>query len=187
MAAFEFEELELRGAFLINNFSVGDCRGGFTKCFEKDIYANAGIRFQLNETFASISAKNVIRGLHFQKHNPQAKLVCVLQGRVQDVIVDLRPDSVTYKKWIAVELSGDNHKALYVPRGFAHGFAALEDNTIMLYQCDGAYDAETDAGIRFDDPQLGIDWPVEESVAIHSARDLQLERFEDYEKNPMEL
>ncbi len=187
MAGFEFEELELEGAFLISNYSVGDNRGGFTKCFEKDIYHDGGIDFQLNETFASVSAKNVIRGLHFQKHNPQAKLVCVLRGKVMDVIVDLRPESKTYKKWVSVELSADNHCALFVPRGFAHGFASLEDQTIMLYQCDGAYDASTDAGIRFDDPEFAIQWPVSEKEAIHSDKDLRLESFLEYEKNPMAL
>lgn len=177
MPGFEFKELELAGAYLIDNFYVGDNRGGFTKCFEKDIYSNAGIDFKLNETFASVSARNVVRGLHFQTHNPQAKLVCVVKGKVWDVIVDLRQQSPTYKKWIGVELSEGNHKALYVPRGFAHGFASLEDGTIMLYQCDGKYDKEADTGIIFNDSEIGIMWPVKENEAIHSARDLQLMKF----------
>ena len=184
---FEFKELELKGAYLISNFYAGDNRGGFTKSFEKDIYRNAGIEFQLNETFASRSMKNVIRGLHFQTHNPQAKLVSVVAGSVWDVIVDLRPDSSTYKKWVAHELSAENHLSFFVPRGFAHGFASLEDNTVMLYQCDGKYNAETDTGIRFDDPDIGIDWPVDENVAIHSARDMKLSSFQEYIKNPMKL
>lgn len=184
---FEFQKLELKGAYLISNFYVADNRGGFVKAFEKDIYREAGIVFNLNETFASISMKNVIRGLHFQTRNPQAKLVSVVAGRVWDVLVDLRPDSPTYKKWVAQELSADNHLSFYVPRGFAHGFASLEDNTIMLYQCDGKYDPETDTGIRFDDPELGIDWPVSEDIAIHSERDLRLASFQDYLKNKMEL
>jgi len=180
ISTFSFCQLELEGAFLIDNFSVGDNRGGFTKCFEKDIFESAGISFQLNETFASTSAKNVIRGLHFQLRHPQAKLVSVVHGKVWDVIVDIRLESETFGKWIAVELSAENHKALYVPRGFAHGFAALEDDTIMLYQCDGAYDKETDTGIRFDDPQIAIQWPVDEKLAIHSKRDLGLMSFAEY-------
>lgn len=180
MAVFKFNKLELEGAYLIENFYVGDNRGGFTKCFEKDIYSNAGIDFQLNETFASVSAKNVVRGLHFQTHNPQAKLVCVVKGRVWDVIVDLRSESPTYKKWVGAELSDVNHRALYVPRGFAHGFASLEDGTVMLYQCDGAYDRETDTGILFNDPEIGIEWPVEEKDAIHSSRDLRLMSFGEF-------
>lgn len=187
MSAFEFTPLEMEGAYLISNFYAGDNRGGFTKTFEKDIYAEDGIQFKLNETFASRSMKNVIRGLHFQTHNPQAKLVSVVNGSVWDVIVDLRPNSKTFKKWAANELSADNHMSFYVPRGFAHGFVSLEDNTVMLYQCDGKYDKETDTGIRFDDPEIGVEWPIDESIAIHSARDLQLGSFQDYLKNPMEL
>lgn len=187
MPGFEFQELSLKGAFYISNFSVGDNRGGFTKCFEKDIYQAGGIPFQVNETFASISARNVIRGLHFQLHRPQAKLVSVIKGRVWDVIVDLRPESHTYKKWISTELSMEQHNALYIPRGFAHGFVSMEDETIMLYQCDGAYDKETDTGIRFDDPQIGVEWPIDLTKAIHSARDLTLMSFQEYLKNPMEL
>lgn len=187
MAGFEFEKLYLDGAFCISNFSVGDNRGGFTKCFEKDIYKDGGIDFQLNETFVSVSAKNVIRGLHFQTNNPQAKLVCAIKGKVWDVIVDLRVNSKTYKQWTAVELSAENHKALYVPRGFAHGFASLEDDSIMLYQCDGAYDNETDTGIRFDDPDIGIKWPIDLACAIHSQRDLNLMSLKQYESDPMQI
>ncbi len=184
---FEFKELDLKGAYLISNFYSVDNRGGFTKHFEKDIFLNSGIKFQLNETFTSRSMKNVIRGLHFQTRNPQAKLVSVIAGRAWDVIVDLRPESPTYKKWTGHELSSDNHLSFYVPRGFAHGFASLEDNTVMLYQCDGKYDSETDTGIKFDDPEIHISWPVDENVAIHSSRDLNLQSFLEYQKHPMEL
>lgn len=187
MPAFQFTPLELKGAYLVSNFYAGDNRGGFTKTFEKDIYAVGGIQFQLSETFASRSVKNVVRGLHFQTHRPQAKLVSVLSGSAWDVIVDLRPDSATFKKWTAHELSADNHMSFYVPRGFAHGFASLEDNTVMLYQCDGKYDRESDSGIRFDDPEIAIEWPIDEGVAIHSARDLELESFQEYQEQPMEL
>ncbi len=185
MAGFEFQKLDLKGAFLINNFYAGDKRGGFTKCFEKDIYRESGIEFKLNETFASRSMKNVIRGLHFQTHNPQAKLVSVVAGRVWDVIVDLRLDSPTFKQWRAYELSAENHLSFYVPRGFAHGFASLEDGTVMLYQCDGKYDRETDSGIRFDDPDIGINWPISEEVAIRSERDRNLGTLQDYINNTM--
>ena len=187
MSGFAFKELELSGAYLIENFHAGDNRGGFTKCFEKNIYAEAGIECELNETFVSGSARNVVRGLHFQTHNPQAKLICVVKGKAWDVIVDLRPYSHTYKKWIGVDLSGENHRALYVPRGFAHGFVALEDGTIMLYQCDGRYDKETDTGIKFNDSAIGIEWPIKENEAVFSERDMHLMSFEEYEKNRMEL
>lgn len=180
MSNFLFTKLGLEGAYLIEYFSVGDNRGGFSKSFEKDIYREAGIEFNLNETFISVSAKNVIRGLHFQTNNPQAKLVSVPKGKAYDVIVDLRPDSPTFKKWEGYELSDQNHRAIYVPRGFAHGFASLEDGTLMMYQCDGAYDKETDTGIRFDDPDIGIEWPVENGKDIHSQRDLGLMSFHSF-------
>lgn len=185
--SFEFQELDLKGAYLIRNFYVGDNRGGFTKTFEKDIYRETGIEFQLNETFTSCSMKNVIRGLHFQTHNPQAKLVSVVAGAVWDVIVDLRLDSPTFKQWRAHELSADNHLSFYIPRGFAHGFASLEDGTVMLYQCYGRYDQKTDTGIRFDDKEIGIIWPIDEAVAIHSNRDLELMSLKDYLLKPMIL
>lgn len=187
MAGFRFEKVELEGVYLIDNFYASDYRGGFTKAFEKDIYANAGISFSLNETFISASAKNVIRGLHFQIHNPQAKLVSVIRGAAWDVIVDLRVNSPTYKKWLGVELSSDDHRSLYIPRGYAHGFVSLKDDTIMLYQCDGEYDRETDTGIMFNEPEIGIKWPVSEEEAIHSARDLALMNLKEYEKRPMEI
>lgn len=179
---YDFKRLGLEGAFLIKNFSVGDNRGRFTKCFEKDFYREAGIEFSLNETFVSTSSKNVIRGIHFQTHYPQAKLVSVVAGRVFDVLVDLRINSETFGKWEGFELSAENASALYIPRGFGHGFASLEDNSIMLYQCDGKYDKETDTGIRFDDKEIGIVWPVDETVAIHSERDLKLMNLGEYKK-----
>ena len=177
---FEFKNLELKDAFLIKSFYAGDNRGSFTKMFEKDFFKAEGIHFQLNETFASHSAKNVIRGLHFQTKNPQAKLVSVINGSVWDVIVDLRLNSPTFKQWEAHELSSNNHLSIYIPRGFAHGYVCLEDNTIMLYQCDGKYDNETDTGIRFDDPEIGITWPIDENIAIHSKRDLSLMSFPEW-------
>ena len=187
MPGFIFEKLDLEGAYLIENFHVGDNRGGFTKNFEKSIYRENGIEFNLDEAFASVSAQNVIRGLHFQLKHPQAKLVCVMSGSVWDVIVDLRKDSKTYKEWRAFELSAENGKALYVPRGFGHGFLSKENGTVMLYLCDGKYSLETDTGIRFDDPDLNIDWPADLSKTIHSNRDLGLLSFKEYELNPIEV
>ena len=181
MAGYNFCELDLQGAYLIECFSVGDRRGGFVKSFEKEIFKTNGIEFTVDETFLSTSAKNVIRGLHFQLNEPQAKLVSIPQGKVYDVIVDLRKDSPTFKQWRGFELSSENHKALLVPRGFAHGFLSLEDNTIVMYQCDGKYDKETDTGIRYDDPDINITWPVDgENKTIHSARDLELMSFMQY-------
>lgn len=175
--AFDIQKLTLNDAFVIDYFSVKDPRGNFSKCFEKDIYRNFGIEFELNETFFSSSCSNVIRGIHFQTYKPQAKIVCVPKGRVWDVLVDLRKDSTTYLNWEGIELSENNHKALYVPKGFGHAFLSLEDGTLMVYQCEGAYDKNTDTGIRFDDSVIGIKWPVDLKNTSHSDRDLS---FCDY-------
>lgn len=187
MRGFIFQELELKGSFLIEDFYAGDNRGEFVKLFEKDIFKNKGIEFSLNETFLSVSAKNVIRGLHFQSANPQSKLVSVVSGSIWDVIVDLRLDSPTFKKWVGEELSARNHKSIFVPRGFAHGFASLKDGTAVLYQCDGKYDTDTDTGICFDDPEIAVDWPVDSRLAVCSQRDMNLMSFKEYMVKPMEL
>ncbi len=184
---YKFEELPLKGAYCIEYFSVGDKRGEFSKSFEKEIYLKNGIDFSVSETFYTVSMKDVVRGLHFQKHCPQAKLISVVSGKTWDVIVDLRPDSGTYKQWCGIEMGAEYRRAVYIPRGFAHGFASLEDNTVMLYQCDGVYDKETDGGIRLDDPEIGIKWPVDLKEMIISQRDMQLEDFKTYERSPMEI
>lgn len=187
MGLFEFHKTEIKDVYYFDYFFRGDNRGNFSKTFVKEELKEIGIDFQVSETFSSKSSKNVIRGLHFQTHNPQAKIVTVLSGSIWDVIVDLRPNSETYKKWISFELNDKNHKGVYVPRGFAHGFLSKEDNTIMLYQCDGEYDSNTDTGIRFDDSELAIQWPIDFQDTIHSERDLKLQDFKSYLQHPMEL
>lgn len=186
MSRLDFSELELPGAYAITNFFYQDLRGSFIKSYDKEIYEECGIEFSINETFVSVSAKDVIRGLHFQLRNPQAKLVCVLKGKAWDVIVDLRKNSPTYKKWISIDLRSDGRNAVYVPRGFAHGFVALTDDTTMLYQCDGAYDKETDTGILYNDKAIGIDWPIDVKNGIFSERDMKLMTFDEFEKKAIE-
>ncbi|MBR3023389.1 MAG: dTDP-4-dehydrorhamnose 3,5-epimerase [Oscillospiraceae bacterium] len=179
---FEIQEKLLGDAVVISGFSSEDNRGSFFKNFEKDIYQSIGIDFNVNETFVSVSAKNVIRGMHFQLNNPQAKLVSVINGSVYDVIVDLRKDSSNYGKWVGVELSNRNNLSLYIPREFAHGFLSLEDKSTVLYQCDGRYDKVSDTGIRFDDPDVGIDWRIDDlSNVICSERDRGLMTFKKFE------
>lgn len=184
MSAFEIRETSLKGAFVIEAFYAEDNRGSFAKYFEKDIFRSLGIDFELNETFVSTSARNVIRGMHFQLNAPQAKLVSVPKGRILDVITDLRKNSDTFGKWTSVELSSGNNCSLYVPRGFAHGFRALENDTIVIYECDGKYDKATDTGIRYDDPDIGIDWRTDSSdELIVSERDKCLMSFRDFQNN----
>lgn len=182
MKGFDFERLELEGAYAITNFYHDDVRGSFIKSYEKEIYLDAGICFSISETFVTTSTKNVIRGLHFQLRNPQAKLICVLSGKAWDVLVDLRKGRKTYGNWISVELESDGRNAVYIPRGFAHGFASLADNTTMLYQCEGAYDKETDTGILYNDRTIGIEWPIYKETAVLSERDLSLMTFEEFEE-----
>ena len=177
----------LKDAAVMYNFYTGDSRGGFEKCYEKTFYEQNGIEFKLTETMLSYSNINVIRGLHFQIKKPQAKIVTVVSGAIIDIIVDLRVGSSTFKKWEAIDLSMENHRSLYVPKGFAHGFASMADNTAILYQCDGIYEKELDSGIRFDDVNLDIDWPISKEVAIHSSRDMKLNGFEDYMRNPFRV
>lgn len=181
------QESKLKGAFYIDAFSVGDKRGSFTKYFEIGQYALEGIQFHVDEAFVSVSEKNVVRGLHFQLQAPQAKIVTVICGCAWDVFVDLRKGSSSYKKWDAIELSAGNHRAVYIPRGFAHGFVSLEDNTTMLYLCDGRYDEKSDTGIKIDEPEFKIDWPIRQELMIRSERDRKLMAFKDYDIKPMKL
>ncbi len=130
----------------------------------------------------SVSAKGTLRGLHFQKgSSSQAKLIQVLSGRVQDVVVDLRPRSATYGRHFSVILDDVDRKQLFIPKGFAHGFLALTDRVLFSYKCDAFYDPEAEAGIRFDDPGLGITWQLPESELILSEKDQALKGFRELE------
>lgn len=183
MSNITFEELDMDGVFLITSFFSGDDRGSFVKFFEKDIFSESGIKFSCNEIFASHSKRNVIRGLHFQTENPQAKLISVMYGKVFDVIVDLRKKSKTYGQWRGFYLSDGNRNSLYVPRGCAHGFLSLNELSIVSYTCDGPYNGQTDTGIKFDDPDIKIGWPIEDaSKIIVSSRDSSLQSFADFDK-----
>lgn len=179
---FTFEESNLKGLTLIKNKYSEDFRGCFSKNFEKGDFKKAGLEFEPYESFYSLSSKNVVRGIHFQTNNPQAKLVSILKGKVFDVAVDLRVDSPTFLCWKGFELDAKSPSSLLIPKGFGHGFVALEDDSVLLYQCEGAYDKETDTGIRFDDPKLAIKWPVDNSNIIISDRDKNLMSVDEYIK-----
>lgn len=189
MNILSVKELEIQGSYIITSSYYDDLRGSFIKNFEKKELAQNGIDFECSETFLSTSAKYVIRGLHFQTRNPQAKIVGVISGKVFDVIVDLRKNSPTYRKWIGVYLSRENRDSLFIPRGCAHGFISLTDDSIVNYICDGEYDKETDTGIYAFDSDLNIEWPIYNiTQAIMSKRDRQLMKFEDFDKiNPFTL
>ena len=149
---------------------------------QEDFDANIGntVFVQDNE---SKSSYGVVRGLHYQKGKwSQAKLVRVLEGKVLDVAVDLRRSSETFGKYVAVELSAENKRQLFVPRGFAHGFAVLSDTAVFAYKVDNKYMPSAEAAIRFDDPDIGIEWPVAAKDMILSAKDLNAKSFKEAEK-----
>lgn len=181
MAAFKIVPVEI-GGYMIENIFSDDNRGSFTKLFEQNTFAENGLDFHCSESFVSRSDKDVVRGMHFQTFHPQAKLVTVIFGKIYDVMVDLRKESKTYGQWRGFYLSSENHKSLLIPRGFAHGFLSLSENTEVLYQCDGDYDKDSDTGIVFNDEDVNIRWPIETSKMIVGKRDTELMSFKEFDK-----
>lgn len=164
----KIESTALEGVYIINNFIAHDERGTFVKTFNKQDFANSGLNFEVRESYFSISQKNVIRGMHFQlPPSDHEKLVYVPFGSIIDVVVDLRKNSQTFKKFISIELSAENRKSVFIPKGLAHGFKSMEDNTITVYNVATEYDTKSDQGIHFD--SFGFDWQTDE--VIMSSRD----------------
>ena len=180
MAKFTITPTDI-GGYLIDSAFSDDNRGSFTKLFEQDAFKKSGIDFHCSESFVSCSGKNVVRGLHFQTFHPQAKLVSVISGKIYDVMVDLRKGSDTYGQWRGFYLSSENRRSLLIPRGFAHGFLSLCKGSTVLYQCDGAYDKETDTGILFCDKDIAVDWQVDASKLIVGQRDRKLMTFREFD------
>ena len=156
---FTFTETELRDVYVIEQKCYGDNRGYFMETYKKADFDAVGLRYDFVQDNQSSSRKGVLRGLHFQKTHPQAKLVRVLRGEVFDVAVDLRRGSETYGKWTGVLLSAENRKQFLIPRGFAHGFLVVSDYAEFAYKCDELYHPEDEGGIAWDDPGIGIAWP----------------------------
>lgn len=148
------------GLVLIEPTVHGDARGYFMETWNAGRYQAAGLPGRFVQSNLSRSGPGVLRGLHYQQPEPQGKLVTVLEGRVFDVAVDIRPDSPGFRQWVGVELSGENHRQLYVPEGFAHGFCVLGEGALMAYLCTAEYRAEYDAVIAWNDPEIGIRWPA---------------------------
>lgn len=180
---FEFKELELNGAYLIKPFFAPDERGGFVKDYNIDTFRTNGIEHELKEVFYTISKKGVIRAIHFQLVKQQPKLVRCISGHVYDVIVDLRPDSDTYGKWLGFDLTGENMLSLYIPSYFGHGYLVLEDS-VVSYKCGEVFFGEGDSGIMYNDRQIGIDWPFDKIGGIEnliiSEKDKCLMSFDEY-------
>ena len=182
MQRFSKEELGMEGLFVLDPFWAEDERGFFMKGFEKDVFRELGLDDGINEWFVSGSRKNVVRGLHFQTHDPQAKYVSALSGCIWDIAVDLRRGSATYGKYLGMELSEENRKVFCIPKGFAHGFCVLSEWALVSYVCAGKYLAECDTGIVWDDKDLDIRWPVSPADAVLSGRDRELGRFADFDR-----
>lgn len=180
---WHFEELDLKGAYLIKPFFASDERGGLIKDFNVDIFKEHGIEHELKEVFYTISKRGVIRATHFQLVKQQPKLVRCISGHVYDVIVDLRPDSPTYGQWRGFHLTGENMNSLLVPAYFGHGYLVIEDS-IVSYKAAEVFHGEGDSGIMYNDSDINIEWPMDlidgnENLII-SEKDLGLMSFKQY-------
>lgn len=170
---FTFTETSIQGLYIVDVRKFGDERGYFMETYRASDFAAAGLSYTFIQDNQSASKGGVLRGLHFQKTYPQAKLVRALKGSVFDVAVDLREGSPTYGKWEGVLLSEENRRQFLIPRGFAHGFAVVSDYAEFAYKCDNAYHPEDEGGLRFDDPTVGVVWP-ETARRILSEKDQKL-------------
>ena len=170
----------IEGLLIIEPAFFGDSRGYFVESYNEKNYRAAGIDTQFVQDNESLSSYGVLRGLHAQAgEHAQAKLVRVIEGRVLDIAVDIREGSPTYGQHVAVELSGENKRQLFIPRGFLHGFCVLSEQALFAYKCDAFYNKESEIGVRFDDPALGIKWPLSISDMLVSDKDLQQKGFTD--------
>jgi len=171
---FTFTKTDIEGVLVIEPKVFGDERGYFMETYNKTDFHKAGITCEFVQDNQSKSRKGVLRGLHFQKQFPQAKLVRVTKGEVYDVAVDLRKDSPTYGKYVGVILSTEKKNMFFIPKGFAHGFLVLSEEAEFTYKCDEFYHPEDEGGIRWDDPSIGIEWPEIGMAFSLSVRDKTL-------------
>ena len=174
-------ETEIQGLFIIEPDVYGDSRGYFFESFSKRRFEEqTGINVDFVQDNESRSTYGVVRGLHFQRPpHAQAKLVRVVSGRVLDVAVDLREGSPTYGRHVAVELSGENHRQVFIPKGFAHGFSVLSEEAVFQYKCDDYYAPETEGAVAWDDPDIAIDWRIPADDMILSEKDKKHPRLSE--------
>ncbi len=170
-------ETTLPGALILEPQVFGDARGYFYESYNEAKYRAAGVDHRFVQSNVSRSARGVLRGLHYQWPNPQGKLVSVIEGEVYDVAVDIRRGSPNFGKSVGVMLTADNHRHFWVPEGFAHGFCVLSEFATFSYQCTALYDPKADAGIRWNDASLGIDWPI--SAPLLSDKDSRTPLLQD--------
>jgi dTDP-4-dehydrorhamnose 3,5-epimerase len=178
----EYKETEIKGVYIIEPRVFNDARGYFFEAWKQTEFNEKVGPVEFVQDNESKSSKGVLRGLHFQKGDAsQAKLVRVIKGRVLDVAVDCRRSSPTFGKYVMAELSDENKRQLFIPRGFAHGFLVLSDEAVFTYKVDNPYAPQADGGIRWDDPDLNIQWPVTADEILTSEKDLKLPFMKDAE------
>jgi len=179
---FTYKKLNLSDVMLVEAKSFPDDRGYFKEIFKESSFIENEINTRFVQDNFSHSIKGVLRGLHFQK-NPkaQAKLVTVLRGEIFDVAVDVRKDSPTYRKWLGETLSGQNHKLLFIPEGFAHGYCVLSDEADIFYKVNQEYSPEHDSGFIWNDPEINIKWPIDKPII--SEKDQKLPLFKNADNN----
>jgi len=162
MGKFKKIKTSIEDVFVIEPTVFGDNRGYFMETYRKKDFEEIGLYYDFVQDNQSKSKKGVLRGLHFQYTQPQGKLVRVISGEVFDVAVDMRKDSPTYGKWEGVLLTAENKKQFYIPEGFAHGFVVLSDTAEFTYKCTDFYNPDDEGGIQWDDPEIGIEWPLDD-------------------------
>ena len=181
---FSFQELEIPGVILVEAQRFPDTRGFFMEVYKAPEFATHGMPPFIQDNW-SHSMRGVLRGLHYQlPPKAQGKLVMAFSGKVFDVAVDIRPDSPTYKKWVGVELSADNGRMLYVPPGLAHGFCVLSEKVDFVYKVTEEYAPELERGIIWNDPEIGVQWPIADPIV--SPRDAQLPTLEQVRRDSAE-
>ena len=170
----------IEGLLVIEPKVFEDSRGYFFESYRKDGLENEGVQCEFIQDNQSRSSYGVIRGLHYQKEpHAQTKLIRVTDGSIFDVAVDIRPASPTFGQWFGLEISAENHLQLLIPKGFAHGFSVLSQQVTVFYKCDAYYHPESESGIRYNDPNLKIDWQIKLKSAVISEKDMQLPFLKD--------
>ena len=165
-------ETKIKGLVVIEPDVFGDHRGFFKETYNAEAFEKIGLKLDFRQDNVSYSSKGILRGLHFQAPpHAQGKMVTVLQGAVLDVAVDIRTSSPTYGQHVAVELTGENHRMFYVPPGFAHGFLVLSETCYFCYKCTDVYHPETEGGLMWNDPALGIEWPIQDPTISNKDKD----------------
>lgn len=181
---FTFTPTSIEGVTIVDVKSYGDARGYFMETYKRPDFVAGGIDVDFVQDNQSASTQGVLRGLHFQIEHPQSKLVRVVEGEVFDVCVDLRPGSATFGKWEGVTLSAENHRQFFIPQGFAHGFYVLSPTAVFCYKCDDVYHPNDEGGLMWNDPSIGVEWPLVEGVELNlSDKDTKHPSFREWRKS----